>query len=104
MSIISSTWPPVATDERVTTDAIRALIAQQLRVNVGRVTDEAHLADDLGADWFDRLELMIAIEDQFARVEIVDDAIDQIEVVGDLIRFIQTMDHKRAAPPSSNLT
>lgn len=83
--------------ERITTDAIRALIAQQLRVNVRRVTDEAHLANDLGADWLDRLELLIAIEDQFAGVEIEDDAVDQLEVVGDLIRFIQTMNHERAS-------
>ncbi len=100
MSIIRSTSTQRALaviDERITSDAIRALIAQQLRVNVGCVTDEAHLANDLGADWLDRLELMIAIEDQFAGVEIVDDAVDQFEVVGDLIRFIQTMDHERAS-------
>ena len=92
MSIIRTTSIQRAlavVDERITTDAIRALIAQQLRVNIGRVTDEAHLAGDLGADWLDRLELMNAIEDQFAGVEIVDDAVDQLEVVGDLIRFIR---------------
>jgi acyl carrier protein len=45
--------------------------------------------DDLGADWLDRLELMIVIEDQFPAVEITDDDVDQIEVVGDLIRHIK---------------
>jgi len=50
---------------------------------VERVTDEAHFTDDLGADWLDRLELMIVIEDQFPAVEITDDDVDQIEVVGD---------------------
>ena len=47
---------------------VRTLIANQLGVDVKRVTDEAHFADDLGADWLDRLELMIAIEDRFANV------------------------------------
>ena len=46
--------------------------------------------DDLGADWLDRLELMMVIEDQFAGVEITDTDIDQIEVVGDLIHYIET--------------
>ena len=67
---------------------VRNLIASQLRVNLKRVTDEARLVD-LGADWLDRLELMIAIEDQFAGVEIGEDQQDQLLVVGDLIRFIE---------------
>ena len=46
---------------------------------------------DLGADWLDRLELMMVIEDQFAGVEIADADVDQIEVVGDLIRYIETV-------------
>lgn len=69
---------------------IRALIATHLGVDVGRVTDEAHFRDDLGVDWLDRLELLILIEDQFSSVEILDGDADQIECVGDLIRYIET--------------
>jgi acyl carrier protein len=36
------------------------------RFSVGRVTDEVHFTADLGADWLDRVELMMAVEDQFA--------------------------------------
>ncbi len=68
---------------------IRALVAKHLDVDVGRVTDEAHFRHDLGADWLDRLELLILIEDQFADVEIPVDDADQIEVVGDLIRYVE---------------
>jgi acyl carrier protein len=64
-------------------------------VSVGRVTDEAHFTNDLGADWLDRLDLMIAVEDQFAGVEITDDDVDRIELVGDLIRHIETLDSER---------
>jgi acyl carrier protein len=74
---------------------VRTLIANQLGVDVKRVTDEAHFTDDLGADWLDRLELMIVIEDRFADVVITDEDIDQLEVVGDLIRHIETMDNER---------
>jgi acyl carrier protein len=86
---------------------VRALIANHLGVSVRRVTDEAHLTDDLGADWLDRLELMIAVEDQFAGVEITDDDFDRIELVGDLIRHVETWDNERrrrgAAPVFRNL-
>jgi acyl carrier protein len=55
----------------------RTIIANHLGVSVARVTDEAHFTDDLGADWLDRLDLMIAVEDQFAGVEIRDDDVDR---------------------------
>ena len=72
---------------------VRTLIANQLGVDVKRVTDESHFTDDLGADWLDRLELMIVIEDRFADVVITDEDVDQIEVVGDLIRHIENVDN-----------
>ena len=72
-----------------TANDVRAIIANYLGVDVERVTDEAHFTDDFGADWLDRLELMIEIEDQFPAVEFTDDDVDQIDVVGDLIRHIK---------------
>ena len=72
---------------------VRILIAHRLGIDVKRVTDEAHFSDDLGADWLDRLELMIVIEDRFANVVITDEDVDQIEVVGDLIRHIENVDN-----------
>ena len=87
--------------EVVTSHAIRALIAEHLGIDVERVTDEAHFADDLGADWLDRLELMIAVEDQFTEVEITDEEADQISVVGDLIRHVESVagETTTAVPP-----
>lgn len=72
-------------------DEIRALVARHLQVDIKRVTDEARFGDDLGADWLDRLELLIVIEDEIAGVDILDDNADQIETVGDLIRYIEDM-------------
>ena len=78
---------PTTRNEDFDINQLRALIAKQLDVDVRRVTDDAHLSDDLGACWLDRLELMILVE-EFARVEITEDYADQIEVVGDLIHCI----------------
>ncbi len=78
-----------------TANDVRAIIANHLGVDIKRVTDEAHFTDDLGADWLDRLELTMAVEDQFAGVEITDDDFHRIEVVGDLIRHIETVDNER---------
>ena len=85
----------MAMNEVLASNDVRTLIAEQLGVDVKRVTDEAHFTDDLGADWLDRLELMIVIEDRFADVVITDEDADQIEVVGDLIRHIETWNDER---------
>src|SRR6516165_9501037 len=76
-----------AMTEALASNDVRTPIANQLGVDVKRVTD------DLGADWLDRLELMIVIEDRFANVVITDEDVDQIEVVGDLIRHIENVDN-----------
>ena len=93
--------------EVFTTNDVRTLVANHLGVSVGRVTNEAHFTHDLGADWLDRYELMIVVEDHFDGVEIADADVDQIEVVGDLIRHIETVDNERrqrgAAPVTRKL-
>ena len=72
----------------VSINDVRTLVAKQLRVDIEFVTSETHFTKDLGADLLDRVELMLAIEDQFAGVEITDDDVEQIQVVGDLIRHL----------------
>src|SRR3954464_2228758 len=74
----------------------RAVIAKHLGVEIERVTDETHFANDLGADWLDRVALVIAIEDKVSGVEIADDGADQMNVVADLIRCIERPDSERA--------
>jgi acyl carrier protein len=92
---LKSSQKTKAMREVLASNDVRTLIANQLGVDVKRVTEEAHFTDDVGADWLDRLELMIVIEDRFADVVITDEDVDQIEVVGDLIRHIENVDNER---------
>jgi acyl carrier protein len=80
-------------------DKVRTLIAEYLRIDVKLVTDAAHFSDEFGMDRYDRLELMILIEDAFTSVEITDYDADQIEVVGDLIRHIEGNNPQRGRKP-----
>jgi acyl carrier protein len=89
---LQSSQKATAMREVLASNDLRTLIAHQLGVDVKHVTDEAHFTDDLGADWLDRLELMIVIEDRFPNVVITDEDVDQIEVVGDLIRHIEIVE------------
>src|SRR5215469_12175687 len=54
---------------------VRNVVAGHFGIEADRLADDARLQDDLGADWLDRLELMIVIEDQVPEIEINDEAI-----------------------------
>jgi acyl carrier protein len=88
MTITSLTSQATPLRECFSIDDVRTLVSKQLRVDIEFVTRETHFTNDLGADLLDRVELMLAIEDQFAGVEITDDDVEQIQVVGDLIRHL----------------
>jgi len=75
-------------------DNIRVVIAAQLGVDVKRVTDQTHFVRDLGVGWLHRLELVIFVED-WTGLELHDDDIEQISVVGDLIRFFESAKEQR---------
>jgi acyl carrier protein len=68
---------------------LRALIAKYLGIDAEQVTDEARFRSDFDLDSLDRLELLILIEEEFSGAEFSDDAVEQIEVVGDLIRYME---------------
>jgi acyl carrier protein len=68
---------------------VREIIAEHFGIDPERVTDEARFRDDLGADWLDRLEVIIAIEDQVSGFELTDVVADRIDTVGDLMRVIE---------------
>ena len=68
---------------------VRQIIAGHFGVETQRVTDDARFRDDFGADWLDRLEVIIAIEDQVSGFELSDVIADHIVTVGDLMRAIE---------------
>ena len=70
-------------EERVT-----QIIVDQLGVEPTQVTAEASFVDDLGADSLDRVELIMAFEEQF-NLEIPDEDAEKIVTVQNAIDYIQ---------------
>ena len=68
---------------------VKEIIAGHFGIDPERATDAARFRDDLGADWLDRLEVIIAIDCQVSGFEMADVVADQIETVGDLMRVIE---------------
>ena len=75
-------------------DRVKKIIVDQLGVEEELVTPEASFVDDLGADSLDTVELVMAFEEEFG-CEIPDDAAEQIQTVGDAVKFLEK--HANAA-------
>ncbi len=67
---------------------VKEIIANELGVEMEKVTDEASFVEDLGADSLDTVELVMAFEEEFG-VEIPDEDAEQMQTVGDAIRYLQ---------------
>jgi len=69
-------------------ERVKKIVVQHLGVDAEKVVDNADFIDDLGADSLDRVELVMAFEEEFG-VEIPDDAAEKIQTVGQAIEFIE---------------
>lgn len=67
---------------------VREIVAEQLDVDVKKVTLDANFATDLGADSLDTVELVMAIEEEFD-IEIPDKDAEQIATLQQAVDFIQ---------------
>ena len=58
-------------------EKIKSILAEQLDADIDSMTAETRIAEDLGADSLDVVELLMSIEDEFS-VEIPDEAIERM--------------------------
>ncbi len=66
---------------------VKEIVAEQLGVDEGQVTNEASFMDDLGADSLDTVELVMALEEEF-EVEISDEDAEKIQTVQDAVDYV----------------
>lgn len=60
------------------------ILADQLGIDKGKIKLESKIADDLGADSLDTVEMSQALEDKF-NVKILDEDIKNIKTVNDIV-------------------
>jgi acyl carrier protein len=70
-----------------TSERVKKIVVEHLGVEAEKVTEDASVIDDLGADSLDIVELVMAFEEEFG-VEIPDDAAEKITTVKDAIDYI----------------
>ena len=68
-------------------DKVKEYILQQLPVDEAKITADAKLIDDLGADSANLMMLVMDLEAEF-NMTVEDDAISSIRTVGDIVDYI----------------
>jgi acyl carrier protein len=69
-------------------EKVKQIVAEQLGVDEGQVTETASFMDDLGADSLDTVELVMALEEEFD-IEISDEDAEKIQTVKDAISYVK---------------
>ena len=69
-------------------EKVKGILVDQLDVEEEKVTMEASITDDLGADSLDVVDLVMSLEEEFD-VEIPDDQVENIKTVGDIVKYIE---------------
>lgn len=69
-------------------EKVKEIICEQLDVEEEKVTAEALIIDDLGADSLDVVDLVMSFEEEFD-VEIPDEDVENMKTVGDLVKYIE---------------
>lgn len=71
-------------------EKIRKILCEQLDLEEDDVTVESNIAEDLGGDSMDVVDLIMSIEDEFA-IEVPDDQVENIKTVGDIVNYIENV-------------
>lgn len=72
-------------------ETIQEIIAENLSVDVEKVTENASFKEDLEADSLDLFEMVVALEDEFD-LEIPEEELANILTVKDVVKYIE--EHK----------
>ena len=69
-------------------EKMKEIIASQLNVSEGEVTESASFKDDLGADSLELFELVMALEEEYS-IEIPMDDYEELDTVADVINYLR---------------
>ena len=73
----------------MTLDKVREMIAGQLNLDVEKVTKDAEIVADLGADSLDMIEMLMSLEEEFG-ISVPDDVAQGLKTVEDIEKFIDS--------------
>jgi len=69
-------------------DKVVEIVAKGLNVSKDKINMESNLAEDLGADSLDAVDLIMTIEDEFG-ISVPDDKAQGFTKIGDIVSFLE---------------
>lgn len=70
-------------------ERIKEVVAEQLNVEVSKLTPEVSLKDDLNADSLDLFQVIMSLEEEFG-IEIPTEDTENIRTIGDIENYISS--------------
>ena len=70
-------------------DKVKELILMQLPVSEDKVTPDARMVEDLGADSANLMMLIMDLENEY-EMTVEDEALGSIKTVGDIVNYIES--------------
>lgn len=74
--------------QKSTIDTVKEIVASQLSVKPEDIKNDSNIAEELGADSLDLVEILMGLEDEFG-ISIPDEAIPEIKTINDVVAFIE---------------
>ena len=84
----------MANNEKTLANRLRKMIASQLNIKEEKLSDNARIIEDLGADSLDIVEMFMTLEEEF-ELTIPDENVVNLKTVGDVISYIESEIEKR---------
>lgn len=69
-------------------EKIKKILSEQFSVEEDKITLDTNIAEDLGADSLDVVDILMSLEDEF-EMEIPDEEVDNIKTVKHLVEYIK---------------
>lgn len=69
-------------------EQIRDILAKKLQIDADKITMTTDIAEDLGADSLDVVEMLMTIEEEFG-VTVPDDDVMAFKTVGDVVAYLE---------------
>lgn len=69
-------------------EAVRKILAKQLRIDAGKITMESRIMEDLRADSVAILMLLMDISDEYG-IAIPDEKLAAFRTVGDIVEYLE---------------
>ena len=69
-------------------DEVKEILSEQLGISADKIELSLNLAEDLGADSLDAIDIVMSIEYQYS-IEVPDETIENMKTVEDIVNFIE---------------